>query len=320
MVLALHVTPGRRLLATVEKYSKCGELLNPHDGFVKALLDLLTGAGWSNNVEDLGTAVAIPRDDENDLVRNTTVTVLRAIVDKLLQSKDFKVRDMGKRHEITLEIRTDFEGDCFHNPSTVTTERPVALVVAGRRGEALTFAELQYHLKMMKLSAEQNDCQHCGKAIVKNVQSSVKEFCDPDFLTIVFEQPTHLSAPLKAGTKYGSSRYAVKTVVHWGESDKKRASVAREREDGWWWHGVDDGQCPDYKYDAEDVESSIHLRDVAVMMMVRMGEEGNFQRTEPQLVEGETWRDVEEMKGKKHFFCKCTNESCIGRPCYHIHE
>ena len=281
MVLALHVTPGRRLLATLEKYSRCGEFFNPPDGFVKALLDLLAGAGWSNSLEDLGTAVGIPRDGAEDLVKIATEGVLRAIVDKLLKSKDFKVRDMAGRHEIDLEIKTSFEGDCSHNPTTLTSERAVALFVAGDQGETLTFAELQYHLKMMKLSTEEKDCERCGKAVLKTVRTSVKDYCDPDFLTIVLEQPASFNAPLKAGIKYGSSRYKVKTVVHW-ESSKRSASVSREKEDGWWWHGVVDSQGPDFRYNANQMHSSAHLREVAVMMMVRMGEVSDHQETEQE--------------------------------------
>ena len=280
-VLALHLTPGRRLLATVQKYSRCGEFLNPPDGFVAALLDLLAGAGWSNSIEDLGTALGAGRDGEEDLVKLTTVGTLRAIVDRLLQSKDFKVRDMGKRHEINLETKTEFKGDCSHNSTTFRSERPVALVVARHEGETLNFAELQYHLKMMKFSTEAQDCQQCGKAVVKTVRSTVKEFCDPDFLTIVLEQSTNFSAPLKAGTKYGSSRYKVKAVVHW-DSDNKSASVSREKEDGWWWHGVDNGQFPDFKYSSEQLQSAVHLRDVAVMMMVRMGENCDQPETDQE--------------------------------------
>ena len=151
MVFALHLTPGRRLLATIEKFVRCGEFLNPPDGFMKALLDLLSDAGWSNSLEDLGTAVGLPKDNAEDFVNTTTVGVLRAIVDKLLESKDFKVRDMARRHEINLEIKTSFEGDCSHNPSTQTSERSVALFVAGGQGENMTFAELQYHLKMCSI-------------------------------------------------------------------------------------------------------------------------------------------------------------------------
>ena len=250
---------------------------------MKALLDLLAGAGWSNSLEDLGTAVGIPRDGAEDLVKIATEGVLRTIVDKLLESKDFKVRDMAKRHEINLEIKTSFEGECSHNPPAVTSERAVALFVSGVQGESLTFAELQYHLKMMKLSTEEKDCERCGKAVVKTVKSSAKEYCDPDFLTIVLEQPASFNAPLKTGIKYGSSKYKVKTVVHW-ESSKSSASVSREKEDGWWWHGVVDSQGPDFRYNADQMHSCAHLKDAAVLMMVRMGEMSDCQESEQQRI------------------------------------
>ena len=304
LILALHLTPGRRLLATIEKYSRCGEFLNPPDGFVKALLDLLAGAGWSNSLEDLGTAVGIPRDGAEDLVKITTEGVLRAILNKLMQSKDFKVRDMAARHEINLEIKTVFEGDCSHNPSALTSERAVALSVAGGQGATMTFAELQYHLKSMKLSTEEKHCGQCGKGVIQTVQSSVKEFCDPDFLTIVLERPTNFSAPLKVGTKYGSSRYMVTTVVHW-ITDKGSASVSRETKDGWCWHGVDNSQGPDFSYDAQQISSGAHLRDAVVMMMVRMGEQSNCQETEQQqanLNKDQTERKEQEEEGDIYCF------------------
>ena len=151
------------------------------------------------------------------------------------------------------------------------------------QGETVTFAELQYHLKMMKLSTEEKDCEQCGKAVVKTVRSSVKEYCDPDFLTIVLEQPASFKVPLKAGIRYGSSRYKVKTVVHW-ESSKRSASVSREKKEGWWWHGVIDSQGPDFRYSADQMHSCVHLKEVAVMMMVRMGEVSDHQEVEQEHV------------------------------------
>ena len=279
LVLALHVTPGRRLHATVEKCKRCSEPTNPPDELVAALLDLFGNTGWTNSLEDLGVVVGAPKDDDADFVKITTLNLLGAIVDKLLQCQDYKVKDMARRHEISQEIKTVLEGKCPHKSTTVTNQRAVALLVAGCEEETLTFAELQYHLKMMKTSTKEEECLQCGEALVKTIQSSVKAFCDPDFLTIVLEQPTHFSAPLKAGTKLGSSRFKVKTVVHW---DKSSASVSREKEDGWWWHGVVDNQGSDFRYTAEEIQSSAHLRDVAVMMMVRMGGQSDFQETEEQ--------------------------------------
>ena len=275
------MTPGRRLQATIAKYKRCSEPTNPPDELVAALLDLFGNSGWTNSLEDLGVVVGAPKDDEVDFERITTVNLLGAIVDKLLQCQDYKVRDMARRHEINQEIKTVLEGNCYHKSTTVTSQRAVALLVTGLQGQTLTFAELQYHLKMVKTSTKEEECQQCGKALVKTIQISVKDFCDPDFLTIVLEQPTHFSSPLKAGTKFGSSRYKVRSVVHW-DNCKSSASVSREKEEGWWWHGVVDNQGPDFRYTAEEIHSSTHLRDVAVIMMVRMGGQIDCQETKDQ--------------------------------------
>ena len=296
LVLALHVTPARRLLATFEKYKRCSDPTNPPDELVAAILDLFGNSGWTNSLEDLGVVVGAPKDDDADVVKLTTLNLLKAIVDKLLQCQDFKVKDMARRQTIEQEIKTVLTGNCPHKSRTVSNEKAVALYVAGRQGESLTFAELQYHLKIMKTVTEEEDCQQCGESLVKTVQTSVEEFCDPDFLTIVLEQPTHFSTPLKAGTKFGSSRYKVKTIVHW-DNCKSSASVSREKEDGWWWHGVVDSQGPDFGYTAEDMHSFAHLRDVAVMMMVRIGGQSDYQETEEEHAEQDD-RDSHEREMK----------------------
>ena len=234
--------------------------------------------------------VGAPKDDEVDFVKITTVNLLGAIVEKLLRCQDYKVKDMARRYEIEQQIKTVLEGKCYHKSTTMRDQRAVALCVAGHQGETLTFADLQYHLKMMKNSVEEEDCQQCGEAVVKTVKTSVKEFCDPDFLTIAFEHPTHFSHQLKTGTKFGSSRYKVQAVVHW-DSRESSASVSREREEGWWWHGVVDNQGPDFQYNLEQMRSYVHLRDVAVMMMVRVGEGSGCQQTDQEHDHGHNQQD-----------------------------
>ena len=279
LVLALHVTPGRRLLATFQKYKRCCEFMNPPDALVEALIDLLEDKGWSNSVEDLGTALEVSKDYAEDFVKISVERLLRAIVDRLLQSKDYKVKDMARRHQISLEFKTTIEGNCPHNSSIVTQERAFALLIDGFQGNTLSFVDLQYELKRMKFTTEEVDCQKCGEAVVKIVQCSTQEFSDPDFLTIVLARPAHFLGQLKAGIKYGASRYSVKTVVH-QNNPAKSASVSRQKEDGWWWHGVDTSQGLDFKYNAEQLQSNAHLRDVVVMMMVRINVRSEKQEIE----------------------------------------
>ena len=71
-------------------------------------------------------------------------------------------------------------------------------------------------------------------------------------------------------TKIGSSVYDLRVVVHW-DSVTGSASLSREKVDGWWWHGVDESQRPDFKYEDEQLASDTHIRNVAAMMMVRIG-------------------------------------------------
>ena len=49
-------------------------------------------------------AVGALKDDEVDFVKVTTANLLRAIVDKLLQCQDYKVKDMARRYEILILI------------------------------------------------------------------------------------------------------------------------------------------------------------------------------------------------------------------------
>ena len=288
LVHALHVTPGRRLRATMEKLGQCSEVLNPPDGFVKALLDLLEDRGWSNSVEDLGVAVGAPKDNEGSFVKTTTDRLLRAIVDKLAQCRDFKVKDMSTRYEIILETKTSLSGaKCSHGSSSVKSERVVALFVAGLQDETLTFGHFQEDLDRMMGSTNKEDCQTCGKLLEKTLTCKSKEFCDPDFLTVAFAKPVCFKGR-RAIIKFGASVYELKVVVHW---DSGCASVSRKMGDVWHWHGVDESQSTDFKYSAAQMRSSAHLQNVSVMMMVRKGDD--LQQRESN-VNGNSGRNMNE--------------------------
>ena len=277
------MTPGRRLQATFKKFHRCSEFTNPPDGLVKPLLDLLENTGWSNSVEDLGTFIGAPKDNEEGFVKITTDRLLSAIVNKLLQCNDFKVKDMARRSEISLETRTTFSGNCSHSMSTVTSMRVFSFFVHGIGSETLTFAEFQCDLNNMMVSTSREDCQKCGSSLLKTVKSKGKEYCDPDFVTVAFAQPVCFRDG-KCIVKFGISAYVLKVVVHW-DASKALGSVSREKEDGWHWHGVDDGQGQDFDYSADQMRSYAHLRNMAVMMMVRVDPTNAEQNIESQEVE-----------------------------------
>ena len=290
LVHALHVTPGRRLRATMEKFERCNEVLNPPDGLVKALLDLLKDRGWSNSVEDLGVVVGAPKDNEGGFVKTTTDRLLRAIVDKLAQCRDFKVKDMSTRYEIILETKTCLSGaKCSHGSSSVKSERVGALFVDGLQDETLTFGHLQEDLDGMLSSTTKEDCQTCGKLLEKVVKCKSKNFCDPDFLTVAFAKPVCFKGR-RGIIKFGASVYELKVVVHW---DSGCASVSRKMGDVWHWHGVDESQIQDFEYSSAQMRSSAHLQPVSVMMMVRRGEKVHLQQRESN-ANGNSGRNMNE--------------------------
>ena len=273
--------------------------MNPPDEFLKSLLDLLKDAGWSNSIEDLGTALSAPKDNEEGFAKMTTERLLSAIVKKLSQSTDYKVRDMAGRYEINQQIKTSFTGDCSHNFATVESKKAFALFVDGLQSETLTFGQLQQDIdRMFSPLAGKEGCKQCGQIVVKETTCEPKRFCDPDFLTVVFSKPVCFKGG-KSVTKFGFSSYDLKVILHWN-SFLGCASLSREKMDGWWWHGVDQSQSPDFKYDVDQLASDVHVRDVAAMMMVRSGlqesEElqGSLQNNNGQ--EKNEKRDLEEWR------------------------
>ena len=236
---------------------------------MKSLLDLLKDAGWSNSIEDLGTALGAPKDNEEGFAKITTELLLTTIVERLSRSTDYKVRDMASRYVINQQVKTAFRGDCCHNFATVENQRAFALFVDGVQNEALTFAQLQQDItRMFSPSKEKERCKTCRQLVVKETVHELKDFSDPDFLTVIFAKPVCFEGG-KSMTNFGSSVYDLRVVVHW-DSLKGCASVSREKIDGWWWHGVDESQRPDFKYDAEQLASDVHVTDVTAMMMVRI--------------------------------------------------
>ena len=256
----------------MEKYQRSNSVQNPQDEFVQSLLDVLHSKGLSNSLKKLGAFVGGSKDGERGFVETNTEGLLKALVDRLVSSNDYKIMEMGMRHEIKLEVNETFKGECQHNYSTVREDRVFALLVNWDKDEILTFAELQSHLDKAMKYEENEACTVCGISAVKTVQCSVKEFCDPDFLTIVFKKPVNFNAELNGGnvSNYGASLYMVKTVVQW-DAAMRGTSVSREKEGGWWWHGVDESQGSDFKYCTEEMHSSAHLKNLTVMMM-RIGE------------------------------------------------
>ena len=267
--MALHLQPGRRLRATIEKYDRVETQANSPDVVMKSLLDLLQNRGWTNSLEDLGEATQALQDGEEALVRTNTENLLAKLVQRLAWSKDFTLSAMAHRYELKLEILTHLRGACPHTERTVTRMRATALNIGGAQTWLLPFADLQGDLDGYESSATEEQCSKCGEPMVRTVKHGLKENCAPDFLTVTCDPPVSLLASQNMTLKFSGTCYSLGALVQWSRSARS-ASVTRKMEDGWWWHGVDDGQGSDYKYSAEELSNSAHLRNAAVLLLTRV--------------------------------------------------
>ena len=267
--MALHLQPGRRLRATIEKYDRVETQANSPDVVMKSLLDLLQNRGWTNSLEDLGEATQALQDGEEALVRTNTENLLAKLVQRLAWSKDFTLSAMAHRYELKLEILTHLRGACPHTERTVTRMRATALNIGGAQTWLLPFADLQGDLDGYESSATEEQCSKCGEPMVRTVKHGLIENCAPDFLTVTCDPPVSLLASQNMTLKFSGTCYSLGALVQWSRSARS-ASVTRKMEDGWWWHGVDDGQGSDYKYSAEELSNSAHLRNAAVLLLTRV--------------------------------------------------
>ena len=271
LVQALHLTPARRLRPTMEKVQGLsGAKLQP-DSFQVALLHLLQNLGWSNSLQDLATSIQAVDDGQEGVVLNVN-KLLCKLVETLAWADDYKLQDMAHRHEMKFVMNYGY-GGCVHLQPRVTKHRCIqlSLRVTNSSSQAVVTAE-QLNAKvdgLLQCHLPEESCQRCDIRVNRTGSLSIQQGCDPDFLTVVCESPVSFSAP-DFNIIFSNSVYRVMTVVSW-DTQSRRASVSRERPDGWWWHGVDEGQAPSHKYSAEQVQAFRHLQDVSVMMSVRVG-------------------------------------------------
>ena len=158
---------------------------------MQALADLLKDEGWTNSLEDLGVAVKALKD-EDDLMLTTNVDrLLQRIVRELLWCSDYKVADMGHRHELKFVIEKSYHG-CPHNIGEVVKHKcyPVTLQLEALMGKKLCDVQAALE-KSLKTECEEK-CKECNKTIVKCVKQSIYPWSDPDFLTIHFKEPQYI--------------------------------------------------------------------------------------------------------------------------------
>ena len=286
LVLAFHLTPARRLRPTMEKVQELSTVQLPSDSFEVALLHLVQNLGWSNSLQDLAMSIQAVDDGNEGVILNVN-KLLCKLIETLAWTDDYKLQDMAHRHEMKFVMNYGY-GGCVHLQPVVTKHRCIqlSLRVTSSSSEALVTAE-QLNVEvdsLLKCHLPEESCERCNIRVNRTGFLSIQKGCDPDFITVVCASPTSFSA-IDLNINFSDSKYRVMTVVSW-DTQSKRASVSRERPDGWWWHGVDEGQAPSYKYSDAQVQAFRHLQDVSVLMGVRESGEGNHAESESPACEG----------------------------------
>ena len=272
VILGLHVTPGRRLRPTMEKLKARSRSDNQPDSFEEALLNLLKNSNWSNSLQDLAMSLKAFEDNDPCVMRNVD-KLLCSLLEKLAWSDDYKLRDMAHRQELKFVINYG-EGGCVHQRPSVVKHRCIqfSLRIPTRSRELMTAEQVEGTLDgLLKCQVTEN-CEQCGTRAARSCFLSIEHGCDPDFLTVVCDAPICFrSNDLTFLTvTFSKSVYRVMAAVHW-DTDSKKSSVSRVRNDGeWWWHGVVEGQAESFKYSPAQVNASRHLQDASVLMMVRV--------------------------------------------------
>ena len=264
-VLALHLTPSRRLKACLQKYKRCGR--EREIGIVSAVLSVLEG--WSNGPHDLAQLCGAFMDEDQLMVTSNVDCLLKSLLKELSFSEDYRVREFVHKHECKYSLSTTYVADChFVSKPTLRHE----------------FIEASLHLKRAKEGGPDLDVQSLQKLIVETTSLSVREACqrfprceeiitkrlerkmakelDPDFLTIYFSSPQTIRDIAEAPISFSNSQYLIKSLVHW-DMKRLKASVSAERKSGWSWFGVDSEQAKECKY-----EKNLFL-NVAAIMCVR---------------------------------------------------
>ena len=199
---------------------------NPPDPIMQALIDLLNDEGWTNSVQDLGVAVKAVKDEDGVMLTTNVDRLLQRIVRKLLWCSDYKVADMGHRHELKFVVERSYRG-CPHNIGEIVKHKcyPVSLQLAPR-GKKL--CDIQAALKKSLKTEYEEKCKECNRTIVTCVEQSIYPWSDPDFLTVYFKEPQDIQET-DLRLKLGKSFYAVKSVVHWDQERKKSGRKPRRK-------------------------------------------------------------------------------------------
>ena len=264
-VLALHLTPSRRLKACLEKYQTC----RPHrkgGHIVDAVLTLLQG--WSNGAEDLAKLVGAFRDEDDLVVSGNVDKVLKLLMEELSFSRDSRVQEFVHRHELKYSVSTTYTAECHLTSVPVRRHEFIDTTLHLRRaaaeGEVISGGDLNRFIEEKKSVTCEDKCPrypYCESKVIKRMERFIEEACDPDFLTLYFSSPQTLEE-IETELAFSNNNYSIKSIIHWDPKTNK-AAVSAERRDGWSWFGVDNSQVQECTY------SPARLHKVIALMCVR---------------------------------------------------
>ena len=235
-----------------------------------ALLNLLQSCGWSNSLEDLAISLQAADDTNPFVVRNVNLLLCK-MAETFAFAEDYKLQDFAHRHELKFVMNYG-PGCCAHLPPSSVKHRCIqlSLQVSHNSGGVVTAQQLNKNLAaLVQCHLPEQSCKNCNVKIRRRGSFSIQEGCDPDFITVVCKSPLSFSAT-DFNITFSNSVYRVMTVVNW-DSLKRQASVSREKPDGWWFHGVEEGQAQSHKYTDTQVKENRHLQEVSVLFGVRVG-------------------------------------------------
>ena len=272
MVQALHLTPGRRLLGCLEKLKSCVQLpskTSPMHPLVNPLLDLLKGEGEGiSNVQALAAAVGCAQDENELLVTSNVDQLMRHLVHSLMSCSDYKVRDMGHRHELKFVVSKRYSG-CSHRPcDKIIKQQHFAVTLRLNQFEGGEISAVQNALDNSLKTECKQTCDQCKEENMLSLRRHINLHCDPDFLTLFFDNPRNLQER-DLVLQLSESTYAVKVVTQW-DKERQKSAVSVKRSDGWWWHGIDMEQATHYKYTEKQTGICNQISKAIVLMCVRV--------------------------------------------------
>jgi hypothetical protein len=249
------------------------------------LLDLLKGEGDSNrSVEALAAAVGCEHDEATSIVDQ----LMMPLVCALMSCSDYKVRDMGHRHELKFVVTTTNSG-CLHRLREKTTKKQCyAATLNLKQFEGGEVSSVQNAVANSLETECKQTCYQCKAENVLSMRCQIKAHCDPDFLTLFFDDPRNLQQN-DLILQFSESTYAVKAVTQWDE-ERQKSAVSVQRSDGWWWHGIDMDQASHYRYSERETRSGKPFSRAIVLMCVRVVPYANYEG------DGDNTEDIENSQ------------------------